>query len=223
MSDTILVTGFEPFGGMDTNPTQRIVSSLEQDAVPGIDIRTLLLPVTYDDCVRRLLAEVDRLRPAAVICCGLYAGRAAVTPERIAVNVKDTMAEDPIPDNAGQAPVDEPVADGPDGLFSTLPVRAIQRNISAAGIPSFVSNTAGTYICNNTMYGLLHHLRHLESGTPAGFIHFPASTDMAVVEPTLPSLPEDMMRRALLIAIETVREALPVTAGHDSLVLADSV
>ncbi len=223
MPDKILVTGFEPFGGMDTNPTQRIVSSLTSDAVPEVEIHVLLLPVTYDDCVRSLLAEVDRLHPAAVICCGLYAGRAAVTPERVAINVKDTMAEDPIPDNAGKAPLDEPVAEGPDGLFATLPVRAIQRNIAAAGIPSFVSNTAGTYICNNTMYGLLHHLRHLGSGTPAGFIHFPASTDMAVVNPTLPSLPEEMMRRALLIAIETVREALPATAGDDSLVLADSV
>ncbi len=221
MPDKILVTGFEPFGGMDTNPTQRIVSSLEPDAVPGIELHVLLLPVTYDDCVRRLLAEVERVRPAAVICCGLYAGRAAVTPERIAINVKDTMAEDPIPDNAGRAPVDEPVADGPDGLFATLPVRAIQQNIAAAGIPSFISNTAGTYICNNTMYGVLHHLRHNGSRTLAGFIHFPASTDMAVADPTLPSLPQEMMRRALLIAIETVREALPATASHDSLVLAD--
>ena len=219
MPDTILVTGFEPFGGMDTNPTQLIVSSLEADAVPGVEIRVLLLPVTYDDCVRRLVAEVERLRPAAVICCGLYAGRAAVTPERIAINVKDTMAEDPIPDNAGTAPVDEPVGEGPDGLFATLPVRAIQQNIAAAGIPSFISNTAGTYICNNTMYGVLNHLRLSGSGTLAGFIHFPASTDMAVASPTLPSLPIEMMRRALLIAIETVHAA--PRAGEQPPVLAE--
>ncbi len=222
MPETILVTGFEAFGGMATNPTQQIVASLEPDAVPGVEIHVLLLPVTYDDCVRRLLAEVDRLRPAAIISCGLYAGRAAITPERIAVNVKDTMAEDPIPDNAGRAPVDEPVGDGPDGLFATLPVRAIQQNIAAAGIPSFISNTAGTYICNNTMYGVLNHLRLHGSGTLAGFIHFPASTDMAVGNPTLPSLPTEMMRRALLIAIQTVSEALPAVAGDGSLVLADS-
>ena len=222
MPDKILVTGFEPFGGMDINPTQRIVSSLEPDAVPGVEIHVLLLPVTYDDCVHMLLAEVERIRPAAIISCGLYAGRAAVTPERIAINVKDTMAEDPIPDNAGRTPVDEPVGDGPDGLFATLPVRAIQQNIATAGIPSFISNTAGTYICNNTMYGVLNHLRLNGSGTLAGFIHFPASTDMAVANPTLPSLPVEMMRRALIIAIHTVSAALPERGtGEESLVLAD--
>lgn len=223
MPDKILVTGFEPFGGMDTNPTQLIVSSLEPDAVPRVEIHVLLLPVTYDDCVRKLVAEVDRLRPTAVVSCGLYAGRAAVTPERIAINVKDTMGEDPIPDNAGRAPVDEPIGDGPDGLFATLPVRAIQQNIAAAGIPSMISNSAGTYICNNTMYGMLNHLRLNASGTLAGFIHFPASTDMAVGNPTLPSLPIEMMQRALLIAIQTVSEAVPATAVDESLLLADRV
>lgn len=212
MPDTLLVTGFEPFGGMEANPTQEIVSSLERDVLPGVEVRTLLLPVTYDECLRRAIAEIDRLQPAAVISCGLYAGRTAVTPERVALNVKDTMAEDPIPDNAGNSPVDESISDGPDGLFASLPVRAIADEISAAGIPSFVSNTAGTYICNNTMYGVLDHLRRTGQPTLAGFIHFPASTAMAVRNPTLPSLPIDMMRRALLIALEEVSRELERSA-----------
>jgi pyroglutamyl-peptidase len=208
MPDKILVTGFEPFGGMDANPTQQIVSSLDRDAVPGIEIHTLLLPVTYDECLRKAVAEIDRLQPAAVISCGLYAGRAAVTLERVAINVKDTMAEDPIPDNAGNRPVDQPISEGPDGLFTTLPVRAIRDAIAAAGIPSFISNTAGTYICNNTMYGILDHLRGNGQAALAGFVHFPASTEMAVANPMLPSLPLEMMRRALLIAVETVNRTL---------------
>jgi pyroglutamyl-peptidase len=218
MPDKILVTGFEPFGGMEANPTQQIVASLDRDAVPGVEIHTLLLPVTYDECLRRAIAEIERLQPAAVISCGLYAGRAAVTPERVAINVKDTMAEDPIPDNAGNRPVDEPISEGPDGLFATLPVRAVRDNIAAAGIPSFISNTAGTYICNNTMYGVLDHLRRNGPATTlAGFVHFPASTEMAVQNPTLPGLPLDMMRRALLITIETVSSSLPASTATPSL------
>jgi pyroglutamyl-peptidase len=208
MREKVLITGFEPFGGMEQNPTQQLVSSLDRDAVPGLEIHTLLLPVAYDDCLRKAVAEIERLDPAAVISCGLYAGRSAVTPERVGLNVKDTMAEDPIPDNAGHMPVDEPIGDGPDALFATLPVRAIAEDIRAAGIPSFVSNTAGTYICNNTLYGVLDHVRRTRRGILAGFIHFPASTEMAVSNPTLPSLPLEMMRRALMVAIETVGNSL---------------
>lgn len=204
MSDRILVTGFEPFGGMATNPAQQLVSSLAGDEVPGVELHTLLLPVTYDECLHKVLAEIDRLSPVAVISCGLFAGRTAVTPERVGINVKDTMAEDPIADNAGRSPVDEAISDGPEGLFATLPVRRIQENMVAAGIPAFVSNTAGTYICNNTMYGVLDHLRRHGSDTIAGFIHFPASTQMALADPRLPSLPLPLMKEALLVAINTV-------------------
>lgn len=221
MPDTILVTGFEPFGGMEANPTQQLVSSLDRNAVPGVEIHTLLLPVTYDECLRKAVAAIEILQPAAVVSCGLYAGRAAVTPERVAINVKDTMAEDPIPDNAGKWPVDEPIGEGPDGLFATLPVRAIRDDIAAAGIPSYISNTAGTYICNNTMYGVLDHLRRNGPATTlAGFLHFPASTEMALTNPTLPSLPLETMQRALLIAIETVSTSLR-GSGTGSFALAD--
>jgi pyroglutamyl-peptidase len=205
----ILVTGFEPFGGMATNPTQQLVERLRERAVPGVELHTAVLPVEYDECLRVVLAEIDRLGPDAVIACGLAAGRTAVTPERIAINVKDTASDQSIADNAGRRPEDERISDGPDGLFSTLPVRAIQQALVGAGIPSSISNTAGTYICNNTMYGMLDHLRRQGSGALAGFIHFPASTEMAAADPRLASLPLDLMERALQIAVETVAEYLP--------------
>ncbi len=201
---TILVTGFEPFGGMSTNPTEQLVDRLRRSPVDGVDLATALLPVTYDECVTRILAEIERVRPAAVISCGLYAGRTAITPERIAINVKDTMGEDPIADNAGRVPVDERIAEGPDGLFTTLPIRAITDNLLAAGIPTFISNSAGTFICNNTMYGVLHRLREQGDGVLGGFIHFPASTEMALTDPTMASLPLETMEHALRIAVQTV-------------------
>jgi len=200
------VTGFEPFGGLPVNPTQQLVEGLTDRTVPGVELVTAVLPVEYDGCLDVALAHIDQERPDAVIACGLAAGRTAVTPERIAVNVKDTGAEHAIADNAGRRPVDEPISDGPDGLFSTLPVRAVHHALVGAGIPSALSNTAGTYICNNTMYGILDHLRRQGSKALAGFIHFPASSELAADDPRLPGLPLHVMERALLIAVETVAE-----------------
>ena len=210
----VLVTGFEPFGGMNVNPTQELVSALAARGVEGVDLHTAVLPVEYDACLGALVAETDRLRPDAVIACGLAAGRTAVTPERIGINVKDTSrTESASADNAGRAPTDEAIGDGPDGLFSTLPVRQIQRALVAAGVPSTVSNTAGTYICNNTMYGVLDHLRKEGRDTLAGFVHFPASTEMAVADPRLPSLPLDLMERALVVVVETVAARVRALVG----------
>lgn len=208
MSHTILVTGYEPFGGRDINPTGQLVTSLAGRSVPGVELHTAVLPVVYDECVDVLLAEVARSEPDAVIACGLAAGRSEITPERVAINVKGT-SDPAYADNTGNCPLDEPIGDGPDGLFATLPVRAIQRALVAAGIPSSVSNTAGSFVCNNTMYGLLDHLRRQGSATLAGFIHFPASAEMTAAEPSLPNLPLETMERALLIAVETVAEYLP--------------
>lgn len=209
MSTTILVTGFEPFGGMTVNPTQQLVSSLPRTSLPGVTLETAVLPVAYDECATVVRDLLDRHRPDAVIACGLAAGRTAVTPERIAVNVKDTASDQAIADNAGRRPSDEPIApDGPDGLFATLPVRAIVTALQAAGVPAAISNTAGTYICNNTMYAILDHLRRSGRAVPAGFIHFPASTEMALVDPRLPSMPMATMERALQVAIDTVVASL---------------
>lgn len=209
MPTTILVTGFEPFGGMPVNPTEQLVSALDEAAVPGITLYTAVLPVAYDECANVVRDLLDRHEPDAVIACGLAAGRAAVTPERIAVNVKDTASDQSIADNTGRRPSDEPIApDGPDGLFSTLPVREIVVALQAAGIPAAISNTAGTYICNNTMYAVLDHLRRAGRNVPAGFLHFPASTEMAVGDPRLPSLPMATMERALQVAIDTVVTSL---------------
>lgn len=210
----ILVTGFEPFGGMTVNPTQQIVEGLGERTLPGVELHTAVLPVEYDECLSVVLAEIDRLEPDAVIACGLAAGRTAVTPERIAVNVKDTASDQSIADNAGRRPEDERISDGPDGIFSTLPIRAIQQALVSAGIPASISNTAGTYICNNTMYGILDHLRRRhDSRALAGFVHFPASTEMAAADPRLASLPLETMERALLIAVETVAEYVGSLSG----------
>ena len=75
--------------------------------------------------------------------------------ERIAINVDDAR----IKDNAGQQPVDDRIApDGPAAHFATLPVKAMVAAIRAAGVPAEVSNSAGTFVCNHLMYGVLHFI-----------------------------------------------------------------
>lgn len=201
----ILVSGFEPYGEMSVNPTQTLAEEAKNFDLDGIEVHSVLLPVNYDECAERLVEEVDRLSPDAVVSCGLYPGRTAVTPERVGINAKDTMAEDPIADNKGRMPVDELInPDGPDAIFSMLPYRRIVENLRVAGIPSFVSNTAGSYICNNTLYGVLDHVKKNDLPILAGFVHFPASTEMALESPFQPSLPMEMMVEALKVILETV-------------------
>ncbi|MCP1425005.1 pyroglutamyl-peptidase [Paenibacillus xylanexedens] len=200
----ILISGFEPFGGDAVNPTGALMEALANEMIEGAELKTVLLPVHFDECADLLIAEMEAYRPDVVIACGLAKGRTSITPERIAVNVKD-IPPGSYADNQGQRPVDEPIVDGsPDGLFSTLPIRAMVNDMSAAGIPATVSNTAGTYICNNTMYRVLDHIRIGHLPIRAGFVHFPASTEMAVLQPSVPSLPIPMMLDALRIMIHTV-------------------
>lgn len=200
----ILISGFEPFGGDTVNPTGALMEALTNEVVEGAELKTVLLPVHFDECADLLIAEMEAYRPDVVIACGLAKGRTCITPERIAVNVKD-IPPGSYADNQGQRPVDEPIVDGsPDGLFSTLPIRAMVNDMSAAGIPAAVSNTAGTYICNNTMYRLLDHIRVGQLPIRAGFVHFPASTEMAVLQPSVPSLPIPVMLDALRIMIRSI-------------------
>jgi pyroglutamyl-peptidase len=205
----VLVSGFEPYGGMSVNPTQKLVEKAKAFDLEGIEVYSVVLPVNYDECVEKITEEINHISPDAVVSCGIYPGRTAVTPERVGLNVKDTMAEDLLPDKRGKKPVDEPInPEGPDALFSRLPYRRITENLLAAGIPAYVSNTAGTYICNNTLYGTLDHVLRNELPTIAGFVHFPISTEMAVENPTQPSLPMEVMVEALRIILRTVAKEL---------------
>lgn len=204
----ILISGFEPFGKMNINPTEELLKEAEKFAIEEVEITTILLPVNYDECAGKLIAKMDEIQPDIVISCGLAAGRTAITPERIGINVKDTGSGDPYPDNRGNVPVDEMIEeDGPDGLFSTLPIRQIEKNLKAKHIPAAISNTAGTFICNNTLYAVLNHIRKNNLPIKAGFIHFPASTEMSARNPSLASLPQELMARGLKVIVETcVRE-----------------
>lgn len=164
----ILLTGFEPFGGESVNPAFEAVKLVK--APENVELVKLEIPCVFGKCIDAVIAAVEKELPDAVLCVGLAAGRAALTPERVAINVRDAR----IPDNAGYQPVDEPVDNaGPAAYFATLPIKEMVKAIEDAGIPATVSNTAGTFCCNDVMYGLLSYLEDTTPEVMGGFIHVP--------------------------------------------------
>lgn len=164
----ILLTGFEPFGGEIVNPALEAVKLVK--APENVELVKLEIPCVFGKCIDAVIAAVEKELPDAVLCVGLAAGRAALTPERVAINVRDAR----IPDNTGYQPVDEPVDNaGPAAYFATLPIKEMVKAIEDAGIPATVSNTAGTFCCNDVMYGLLSYLEGTTPEVMGGFIHVP--------------------------------------------------
>jgi pyroglutamyl-peptidase len=201
----VLVTGFEAFGGHDANPSLEVAKALDGRVVDGVLVHSAVLPVHHAEAapqVGRLLDETD---PLAVLHLGLAGGRARIALERVAVNVMDYDT----PDNAGYCARGEAcVPGGPVAYFATLPLAAIVGALVAEGIPAYVSNTAGTYLCNQTMYGTLHLLAERGHAARAGFMHLPLLPSMVAASGLeQPSMDVGMMVRAVEIALGVVARA----------------
>lgn len=198
----ILFTGFEPFGGADTNPSWDAVSLLP-DQIQNAEIVKYRLPVEYDRAAVLLREAIGKEQPDAVICVGQAGGRAVLTPEMVAINLNDSAS----PDNAGRACDGTPVCpDGPTAYFATVPVKAIVRAVAEAGIPAAVSYTAGTYVCNNVMYHLLHMQAMEFPQMKGGFIHVPYECRQVLDKSNAPSLPLAMITEGLEIAARVTAE-----------------
>jgi len=194
----VLVTGFEPFGGERLNPSWEVVKELEDLELSGARIVIRQLPCVFGKAIEALNAAIDEVAPVMVIAVGQAGGRADFSIERVAINVDDAR----IPDNEGNQPVDQPIVnDGPAAYFSQLPIKAIVNGLREAGIPASVSQTAGTYVCNHIMYGLMHRLAHPSCNiVKGGFIHIPYLPEQAAAHPGQPSM-----------SVKTVLEALELT------------
>jgi pyroglutamyl-peptidase len=209
---SLLVTGFEPFDKHILNPSGRIAQQLDGEMLAGRRVAGVVLPVTRDGGPRALSEAIERQRPEIVLCLGLAEGRAVLSAERVAINVLDY----PVADNAGEQPVDAPVIPGgPAAYFATLPVKAILSAWREAGVPGAVSNTAGTFLCNQIMYAALHLGATL--GFRAGFIHTPFLPEQAAAARTpTASMSLEVMVQGVRLALETslTRQAdLRVEAG----------
>jgi pyroglutamyl-peptidase len=209
----VLMTGFAPFGGESVNPSWQAVSLL---AARRDDVAAVELPCEFTASLPALRRALEEHRPELVVCAGQAGGRSEVTPERVAINLIDAR----IPDNAGARPVDAPVVpDGPAAYFTTLPVKACVAAIRAAGVPASVSHTAGTYVCNQVFYGLMHLLATEFPGVRGGFVHVPFSPEqVAASGKPAPSLSVARIADALDVLADTasaVTEDLAVSAGAE--------
>lgn len=197
----VLLTGFEPFGGASRNPSGEVALAWHEREVAGARVVGAVLPCVFGAARRELERLLRRHRPSAVLCLGVAAGRDAITPERVAINVDDAR----IPDNAGRQPVDRPVVrGGPAAYWSTLPIKAMVADLQTRGIPASVSQTAGTFLCNHVFFGLMHAVR-LRAGMRAGFVHLPAMSEAAASRE--PSLPLAVLTEATGVMISTILRA----------------
>lgn len=187
----LLITGFDPFGGATVNPAWQAVRLLP-DTIGDFEVHKLEIPTVFGKAAETVFAAAETICPDVILCIGQAGGRSAVTPERIAVNIRDAK----IPDNEGHVPQGEfCVPGGPAAYFATLPVMEMAAAIREAGLPGVVSNSAGAFVCNDTLYCLLH--RYAGTGVRVGFIHVPYAPEQGE-----PSLPLVRTGRALEAAIK---------------------
>jgi len=195
----ILLTGFDPFDGDTVNPSGEVAKRLDGQMIGGCAVRTVILPVQHEAARAVVAPLLEAPGLVAVVHLGLAGGRARISLERVAVNVMDYSR----PDAHGQVLCDVPcVEDGPAAHFSTLPLREMLAVLTADGIPAYVSNTAGTYLCNDISYTTLHALGRRGRSIPAGFIHLPFLPSMVSAHNLeQPSMDLPLMVRAVEIVL----------------------
>ena len=189
----LLITGFDPFGGESINPSWEAVKLLP-DTIGNYQLHKLQIPTVFGVASQKVLEAARAIEPDVIISVGQAGTRDSVTPERIGINMRSAR----IADNAGRIPVEEKIIEGgADGLFSTLPVAAMVDAIRAAGLPGAISNTAGTFVCNDTLYSLLHHYQGTQ--VRCGFIHVPWLPEQGT-----PNLSLENTVQALIAAISAL-------------------
>nr|WP_300001713.1 pyroglutamyl-peptidase I [Tissierella sp.] len=165
----ILITAFDPFGGETINPALEALK-LMKDNIRGAEIIKLEIPTVFKESIEKTVEAIKKEKPDVVLNLGQAGGREGITPERVAINIDDAG----IPDNKGNQPIDETIyKDGKNAYFASIPVKAIVKKLKESGIPSSLSNTAGSFVCNHIMYGTLYNIQIINPEIRAGFIHVP--------------------------------------------------
>lgn len=195
----LLLTAFTPFDGEKINPALEAVK-LVKDRIGNLLIVKLEVPTVFGKSIDTVREAIEREKPDFVLSIGQAGGRAEITPERVAINLDDAR----IPDNEGNQPIDETIfPDGENAYFSTLPVKAMVEAIRKEGLPSSLSNSAGTYVCNHLMYGILYYLDK-RPGMKAGFIHVPYIPEQTKNKKEMPALELSEIVRGLEAAITAI-------------------
>lgn len=201
---TILIIGSEPFGGDPTNPTYEAAKLLNGTIYKNYVFRAAAFPVNRKHLMEHVESEIAKYDADIVIGCGLADNRTEICLERVALNVADF----PIADNEGYYALNETLdPDGPAAYFSTIPIRACVKALREAGIPACVSNTAGNFCCNMTMYTALDYFAKNKPGARAGFVHVPYTLEMVAGKNTgvhQSTISFGTLRRAIETVAKTV-------------------
>ena len=194
----VLITGFDPFGGESINPALEAVKALP-DTIAGAEIIKLEIPTVFRKSLEKIEENIIKHNPDIVISVGQAGGRFGITPERVAINVDDAR----IPDNESKQPIDVPVfEDGENAYFTTLPIKAMVEEMKKGNIPGSVSNTAGTFVCNHVMYGILYMAAKKYPNIKGGFIHVPYIPSQVLDKPNMPSMSAEDITKGLELCIK---------------------
>ncbi|MBB1548127.1 MAG: pyroglutamyl-peptidase I [Lachnoanaerobaculum sp.] len=197
----LLLTAFDPFGGDAINPALEAVK-LVADKIGRFDIVKLEVPTVFRKSIDTVAKAIEEEKPDVVLCIGQAGGRFEITPERVAINVDDAR----IKDNEGNQPIDIKIfEDGENAYFTTLPIKAMVEAIREANLPAAVSNTAGTFVCNHLMYGVLYTLAKKYPHIKGGFTHVPfIPAQVARRTPVAPYMALEDIKRGLEAAIAAI-------------------
>ncbi|MGL5756443.1 MAG: pyroglutamyl-peptidase I [Paraclostridium sp.] len=209
----ILITGFDPFGGESINPAEEAVKRLK-DEINGAKIIKLTIPTVREKSLKAIEEAIQTYNPDIVISIGQAGGRFDITPERIAINIDDFR----ITDNEGNQPTDEAVrVDGEIAYITSLPVKAMVEHMKENGIPASVSYTAGTFVCNHVMYGVLYMIDKKYPNIKGGFIHIPYTTSQVLDKRNMAYMSLDEIVKGLELAIEACtmyKEDISISGGE---------
>ena len=196
----ILVTGFDPFGGEPINPAIESVKRLP-DNIAGAEIIKLEIPTVRKKSLEKIEKAINEHNPDVILSIGQAGGRFDISIERIGINLDDFR----IPDNEGNQIIDEPIfPDGENSYFVKLSVKAMVQNVQKNNIPASVSYTAGTFVCNHVLYGVLYLIEKKYKGKKSGFIHIPFLPQQVVDKRNTPSMELNTIVKGLTAAIEAI-------------------
>ena len=196
----ILVTGFDPFGGEPINPAIESVKRLP-DNIAGAEIIKLEIPTVRKKSLEKIEKAINEYNPDVILSIGQAGGRFDISIERVGINLDDFR----IPDNEGNQIIDEPIfPDGENSYFVKLPVKAMVQNVQKNNIPASVSYTAGTFVCNHVLYGVMYLIEKKYKGKKSGFIHIPFLPQQVVDKRNMPSMELNTIVKGLTAAIEAI-------------------
>ena len=208
----VLITGFDPFGGESINPALKAVEQLP-DNIAGAEVIKIEIPTVFRKSLEKIEENILKHNPDIVISVGQAGGRFGITPERVAINIDDAR----IPDNESKQPIDLTIfEDGENAYFTTLPIKAMVEEMKAGEIPCSDSNTAGTFVCNHVMYGILYLATKKYPNIKGGFIHVPYIPSQVLDKPSMPSMSIGDITKGLELCIKAAvskDEDIKVTGG----------